>query len=44
MLKIKYSYLQLFLCISVIFLKKAMVQYAVFKSVLLYSLKVYPSV
>ena len=33
----------LFLFISVIFLQKAMVQYTIFKTVLLYLLKVYPS-
>ena len=33
----------LFLCISVIFLQKAMVQYTIFKTVLLYLLKVYLS-
>ena len=32
-----------FLCISLNFLQKAMVQYTIFKTVLLYLLKVYPS-
>ena len=33
----------LFLCKSLNFLQKAMVQYTIFKTVLLYFLKVYPS-
>ena len=33
----------LFLCISVIFLQKAMAQNIIFKTVLLYLIKVYPS-
>ena len=33
----------IFLCISVFFLQKAMVQYTIFKTALLYLLKVYPS-
>ena len=33
----------LFLCISMSFLQKAMVQYTLFKTVLLYLFKVYPS-
>ena len=33
----------LFLCISLNFLQKAMIQYTVFENLLLYILKVYPS-
>ena len=41
--KDKIIILPLFLCISLNFLQKAMVQYTIFKGLLLYLLKVYPS-
>ena len=37
------NHISLFICISLNFLQKAMVQYTIFKTVLLYLLKVYPS-